>query len=35
MIGYVEVEWPVGPGDPFFNINEPADLAEAERRMPR
>jgi molybdopterin-guanine dinucleotide biosynthesis protein A len=25
-----EVDWPVEPFDPFFNANEPADLAEAE-----
>ncbi|MBX3560923.1 MAG: molybdenum cofactor guanylyltransferase [Sphingomonas sp.] len=29
-IGYVAVEW---PGDPFFNVNSPEDLAEAERRL--
>jgi len=31
-----EVAWPDGPGgaqDPFFNINRPEDLAEAERRL--
>jgi molybdopterin-guanine dinucleotide biosynthesis protein A len=27
------VEFPVDPFDPFFNINTPADLAEAERIM--
>ena len=27
----VEVEWPTAPLDPFFNINTPEDLAEAER----
>jgi molybdopterin-guanine dinucleotide biosynthesis protein A len=26
----VRVEWPVEPYDPFFNANEPADLAAAE-----
>lgn len=26
----VEVEFPIGPVDPFFNTNDPADLAEAE-----
>ncbi|MBL8895145.1 MAG: molybdenum cofactor guanylyltransferase MobA [Rhizobiales bacterium] len=25
------VDWPAKPHDPFFNINTPADLAEAER----
>jgi molybdopterin-guanine dinucleotide biosynthesis protein A len=29
QLGYVEVEWPTGPFDPFFNINSPADLAAA------
>lgn len=29
--GVVEVEWPVDPVDPFFNANEPEDIAEAER----
>jgi len=29
-IGYAAVEW---PGDPFFNVNTPEDLAEAERRL--
>ena len=29
-IGYAEVEW---PDDPFFNINGPEDLAEAEARI--
>jgi molybdopterin-guanine dinucleotide biosynthesis protein A len=27
----VEVEWPAAPLDPFFNVNTPEDLAEAER----
>jgi molybdopterin-guanine dinucleotide biosynthesis protein A len=27
------VEFPVDGGDPFFNINEPADLALAEHRL--
>ena len=31
-LGFAEVEWSAGP-DPFFNINSPADLAEAERRL--
>jgi molybdopterin-guanine dinucleotide biosynthesis protein A len=26
-------EWPIDPHDPFFNINTPADLAEAERLL--
>lgn len=30
-IGYVEVEWPAQPVDPFFNINTADDLAEAAR----
>lgn len=30
-VGFVEVEWPDRPFDPFFNINSEADLAEAER----
>ena len=29
-IGHAEVEWPVEPVDPFFNINDLADLAQAE-----
>lgn len=29
-IGYAAVDW---PGDPFFNINSPEDLAEAEARL--
>jgi molybdopterin-guanine dinucleotide biosynthesis protein A len=29
-VGFAEVEWPVEPRDPFFNINSPADLAAAE-----
>jgi molybdenum cofactor guanylyltransferase len=29
-VGYEAVEWPVAPHDPFFNINDEADLAEAE-----
>ncbi len=32
-IGYVEVEWPAQPVDPFFNINTAEDLAEAERLL--
>lgn len=26
-------DWPGGPADPFFNVNTPGDLAEAERRL--
>ncbi|MFC5419181.1 molybdenum cofactor guanylyltransferase MobA [Bosea eneae] len=29
--GVVAVEWPAAPVDPFFNANQPGDLAEAER----
>jgi molybdopterin-guanine dinucleotide biosynthesis protein A len=29
-IGYAAIEW---PGDPFFNVNSPAELAEAEARL--
>ena len=32
-IGYVAVEWEVQDHDPFFNINTPEDLAEAELRL--
>lgn len=32
-IGYVAVEWDVQDPDPFFNINTPEDLAEAELRL--
>jgi len=28
------VEWPILPFDPFFNVNTPGDLAEAERLAP-
>jgi molybdenum cofactor guanylyltransferase len=31
--GFVAVEWPVMPRDPFFNINVPEDLAEAEQML--
>ena len=34
-VGYVAVDWPADPEDPFFNINTSADLAEAERRIQR
>jgi molybdopterin-guanine dinucleotide biosynthesis protein A len=30
MAGYRAVEWPTEPFDPFFNINDEADLARAE-----
>jgi molybdopterin-guanine dinucleotide biosynthesis protein A len=33
LAGAVEVEWPAGPDDPFFNINSADDLAEAEKRL--
>lgn len=29
-VGFVEVQWPAAPLDPFYNINTPADLAAAE-----
>jgi molybdopterin-guanine dinucleotide biosynthesis protein A len=29
--GAASVDWPTQPFDPFFNVNTPADLAEAER----
>ena len=29
--GFAVVEWPAGRVDPFFNVNTPADLAEADR----
>jgi len=32
-IGCATLEWPTAPIDPFFNINSPEDLAEAERRL--
>ncbi|WP_131114064.1 molybdenum cofactor guanylyltransferase MobA [Lichenihabitans psoromatis] len=31
--GVVRVAWSIDPVDPFFNVNEPADLAEAERSI--
>ncbi|MGL4811461.1 MAG: molybdenum cofactor guanylyltransferase MobA [Beijerinckiaceae bacterium] len=31
--GVAVAEWPVTPVDPFFNANEPADVAEAVRLM--
>ena len=32
-VGYLTVEWDCVPVDPFFNINTPDDLAQAERQM--
>lgn len=32
--GAVRVEFPAAPYDPFFNVNGPEDLAEAERLLP-
>jgi molybdopterin-guanine dinucleotide biosynthesis protein A len=29
-VGYEAVEWAVAPYDPFFNVNDEADLAQAE-----
>lgn len=29
-VGYQAVEWPAEPVDPFFNVNDEADLARAE-----
>jgi molybdenum cofactor guanylyltransferase len=29
-VGYEAVEWAAGPVDPFFNVNDEADLARAE-----
>lgn len=34
-VGYAEVEWATAPRDPFFNINNPADLAMAESLISR
>lgn len=34
-VGCAVVEWPSEPLDPFFNVNTPEHLAEAERRLPR
>lgn len=34
-VGYAKVEWFAIPRDPFFNINSPADLAEAESMLGR
>ena len=33
LVGYVAVDWPAIPLDPFFNINSEQDLAEAERLL--
>jgi molybdopterin-guanine dinucleotide biosynthesis protein A len=33
VVGYVAIDWPVDPLDPFFNINSEQDLAEAERLL--
>jgi molybdenum cofactor guanylyltransferase len=35
LVGCAVVEWPSEPLDPFFNVNTPEHLAEAERRLPR
>ena len=35
LTGFVAVDWTADPEDPFFNINSPDDLAEAERRLVR
>jgi molybdopterin-guanine dinucleotide biosynthesis protein A len=32
-VGFARVDWPATPADPFFNINSPDDLAEAERLL--
>lgn len=32
-VGFVAVDWPAEPLDPFFNINRPEDLDAAERLM--
>jgi molybdopterin-guanine dinucleotide biosynthesis protein A len=34
-VGFAKVEWPAEPWDPFFNINSPEDLAEAEKLLGR
>lgn len=31
--GFTSVEWSTAAGDPFFNVNTPAELAEAEARL--
>jgi molybdopterin-guanine dinucleotide biosynthesis protein A len=35
LIGCAQVEWPVAPTDPFFNVNSAEDLVEAEKRLER
>ena len=35
VVGCAVVEWPSEPLDPFFNVNTPEHLAEAERRLSR
>lgn len=32
-VGFVSVDWPSEPTDPFFNVNTTEDLAEAEGRL--
>jgi molybdenum cofactor guanylyltransferase len=32
-VGFVPVEWPTEPADPFFNINSEADLERAEEML--
>ena len=32
-VGYMAVNWPIDPFDPFININDEADLARAERLL--
>jgi molybdopterin-guanine dinucleotide biosynthesis protein A len=32
-VGYEAVEWPIDPIDPFFNVNDEADLARAEELL--
>jgi molybdenum cofactor guanylyltransferase len=34
-IGYAPVEWPSQPFDPFFNVNDEEDLANAEKILAR
>jgi molybdopterin-guanine dinucleotide biosynthesis protein A len=33
LIGYVAIDWPADPDDPFFNINSEHDLADAQRLL--
>lgn len=33
MIGSVRIDWPCEPEDPFFNVNDLSELAQAERRI--